>query len=292
MSAEAESEPNVTPAVPRRSATGHALVALVAIVGREAGDFARNYRRSLGDILIGIAVFVAVAAGFDEFRRALTEPYGTYVTFVDYLVPGVAGLVIMVATARSATTLVAGHGSDSVRFLMAAPLPRWFVLLARLLAIALIVTVQAAIFVVGASLLGSEVDLVGWLIALPAILLGAFTVAALFAVLATFLRPARSLATLLLYVIVPVFFVSTALYPLWRLGDSGAEWLEAIASANPFTHVTELIRYASEGQFAATSFLVVAGVGIAAFALGVIGIDPKRRFLTWRRTGGWASQPD
>ena len=45
------------------------------------------------------------------------------------------------------------------------------------------------------------------------------------------------------FVIFPMFFASSALYPLWRLRESSV-LLHDIAAANPFTHAVELIRFA------------------------------------------------
>jgi ABC-2 type transport system permease protein len=44
-------------------------------------------------------------------------------------------------------------------------------------------------------------------------------------------------------------FISPALYPLWKLEESGAWWLLQLAQFNPFTHVVEALRFAMQGQF-------------------------------------------
>ena len=51
------------------------------------------------------------------------------------------------------------------------------------------------------------------------------------------------------FVIFPMFFVSSALYPLWKVQESGAEVVYQVARVNPFTHAVELIRFALYGQF-------------------------------------------
>ena len=49
------------------------------------------------------------------------------------------------------------------------------------------------------------------------------------------------------FVIFPMFFASSALYPLWRVRE-GSPLLYYVCQFNPFTHAVELIRFALYGQ--------------------------------------------
>jgi ABC-2 type transport system permease protein len=81
------------------------------------------------------------------------------------------------------------------------------------------------------------------------------------------------------FVIFPMFFFSTALYPLWKLEQSGSSVLYYVAQVNPFTHVVELIRFALYGQFEPVSAAVVTGATALFFALAVIGYNPQRGMI-------------
>jgi ABC-2 type transport system permease protein len=86
------------------------------------------------------------------------------------------------------------------------------------------------------------------------------------------------------FVIFPMFFISPALYPLWKLEESGAEWLHLLARVNPFSHAVELVRFALYGQLELTSLAVVGGSLLGFFFLAAWGYDPQRGLM--RRTGG------
>jgi ABC-2 type transport system permease protein len=88
------------------------------------------------------------------------------------------------------------------------------------------------------------------------------------------------------FVIFPMFFMSSALYPLWKLRESGAEILYLIASLNPFTHVVELVRFAAYGQRNDTSLMVVIVCTIVAFLVAVLGYDPQRGFIRRAKPAG------
>jgi len=277
-------------AIARRSAVPRLLAAFGAVFWRDAGELGRHLGVVAGNLVVPVVVLLVASAGFSgSFGRALGEPYDTYVTFADYLVPGLAGLVVLFAVTRSALALVGEPGEASMRVLTATPLPRWFVMFGRLASAALLATIQAALFIAIAPVAGVDFDFVGWLLALPALLFSALMAAAVIAGLLVFVRGLRSFAAMVLFVVLPAFFVSSALYPLWKFTDYGADYLKVIATANPFTHAVELIRFASERQLDLVALGVVVGVGIVAFAAAMAGGDPARGRMIWGRRRRWAA---
>jgi ABC-2 type transport system permease protein len=101
--------------------------------------------------------------------------------------------------------------------------------------------------------------------------------------LSVYVRQLENFAGTMNFVIFPMFFMSPALYPLWKLQESGAELVYQIARFNPFTHAVELIRFAMYGQFNATAATVVLGWLAACYLLAVWGYDPQRGLIGARR---------
>jgi ABC-2 type transport system permease protein len=87
------------------------------------------------------------------------------------------------------------------------------------------------------------------------------------------------------FVIFPMFFFSSALYPLWKLREGGSQIVYLIAQANPFTHAVEMVRYALYGMFDPISALVVVGATLVFFLLAAYGYDPQRGLLRRTRPG-------
>jgi len=109
---------------------------------------------------------------------------------------------------------------------------------------------------------------------LPALVLSGFMLGALGLLLSVHIRQLENFAGTMNFVIFPMFFLSSALYPIQRMQDSGADAIYWIALVNPFTLAVELIRFAAYGQLNAVALAVVAGVGGAAFLLAVRGYNP------------------
>jgi ABC-2 type transport system permease protein len=83
-----------------------------------------------------------------------------------------------------------------------------------------------------------------------------------------------------------MYFMSTALYPLWKLEESGANWVYQIARFNPFTHAVEWMRFAIYGKDAGLSPWIVLGTFAVCFGLACWGYDPQRGFGQLAKRGG------
>jgi ABC-2 type transport system permease protein len=81
---------------------------------------------------------------------------------------------------------------------------------------------QAYVFLLIAAVLGVEVPLAGWLRVLPVLLLAGMMLGALGLLLSVHVKQLENFAGTMNFVIFPMFFLSSALYPLWKLEESGA----------------------------------------------------------------------
>jgi len=77
------------------------------------------------------------------------------------------------------------------------------------------------------------------------------------------------------FVMFPMFFFSSALYPLWKLQQSGSQWVYFVAIINPFTYAVELIRFALYGELEPLSAAVICGSTVLFFLMAVFGYNPQ-----------------
>ncbi len=118
---------------------------------------------------------------------------------------------------------------------------------------------------------------------LPALILSGMMLGALGLLLSSTIRQLENFAGVMNFVIFPMFFASSALYPLWRVQEANL-WLWYVSEINPFTHAVELIRFALYGEVAWTALAIVAGCLMLFMALAVLGYDPARGMIG--RRGG------
>jgi ABC-2 type transport system permease protein len=275
---------------------GHATQALWAIVARELMKFSRQTGRLVSALVRPLLWLAVFAAGFrNVFGMAIAEPYDTYIAYDVYIAPGLIGMVLLFNGMQSSLAMVYDREMGLMRLLLTAPLPRWWILFAKLCATAVLSLAQALAFVVVAWLIGTELPLLGtgsdvsaW--HLPHVLLAAVSAAlmlgALGLLLSVYVKQLENFAGTMNFVIFPMYFMSTALYPLWKLEESGAGWVYQIARFNPFTHAVEWLRYALYGKDPGVSpWIVLATLAICFFA-ACWGYDPQRGFGALTKRGG------
>lgn len=250
--------------------------ALVAITQRETIKFWHQRGRLLSAVVRPALWLLVFAAGFQNiFGVSIIPPYETYIEYQVYVVPGLLGMVLLFNGMQSSLALVYDREMGLMRLLLTAPVPRWYLLFSKLMAGTILSLLQAYAFLLLCLAFQIDLPLMGWLYALPAMLLSGMMLGALGLLLSVSIRQLENFAGTMNFVIFPVFFISTALYPLWKLQESGAEIVYQLARFNPFTHAVELIRFAFYGQFNGVSLLVVLGSLLVFFALAVWGYNPQ-----------------
>lgn len=279
----------------------HAIRALRAVVMREIVKFIHQYGR-LASALVRPGLWLVVfAAGFQKVLGvSIVPPYETYVEYQEYMVPGLIGMVILFNGMQSSLSLVYDREIGVMRLLLTTPLPRWYLLFCKLLAGTILSIIQAYAFLIVAALVGVEVPWSGWLYMLPMMFFTGMMLGAIGLLLSVYIKQLENFAGAMNFVIFPMYFLSTALYPLWKLREAGAESLYWVAQFNPFTYGVEVIRFAAYGKMAGLldsiaaggesrntheglGLLVVVLVSVIAFLIAVTGYDPQRGFIRRRQ---------
>jgi ABC-2 type transport system permease protein len=116
-----------------------------------------------------------------------------------------------------------------------------------------------------------------WL--LPALILSGLMLGALGLLLSSFIKQLENFAGVMNFVIFPLFFMSTALYPLWKIKESSA-LLHTLAHYNPFSQAVELIRFALYGQFNQSAFLYTLAAFVIFMTAAIIGYNPSKGMMT------------
>jgi len=261
----------------------HLARAMRAVVGREVNKFLRQPSRLASALVRPLLWFVVFSAGFHNvFGVAIVPPYETYVEYQVYMVPGLLAMVALFNGMQSSLSMVYDREMGVMRLLLTAPLPRGWLLAFKLLGGTFLSLLQMAVFLLVALAFGVEFQwrhVPGLLVAMAA---GALLLAALGLMLSVYIKQLENFAGTMNLVIFPMFFISPALYPLWKLDESGAWWLLILAQWNPFTHVVESIRFAMYGQFNGLSWAVVLGGCVVFFGLAWWGYDPQRGWIKQR----------
>lgn len=260
----------------------HYLRAFLGIAGRELLRFVHQRERFLSALVRPLVWLIVFAAGFRAaLGLSITPPYQTYITYEIYIVPGLVGMIQLFNGMQSSLAMVYDQEMGSMRVLLTTPLPRWYLLLSKLAAGVGVSMLQVYAFLAVAMLFGIDVPPTGLLLILPALLLTGLMLGAVGMVMASLIRQLENFAGVMNFVIFPMFFLSTALYPVWKMRESSV-WLARICEWNPFSQAVELIRFALYGELNLLALALVTALGLLFFLAAVWSFDPARRFRAGR----------
>jgi len=260
-------------------------ICLKGIVWREALRFLHQRERFVSALVRPLVWLFIFAAGFRSVLGvSIIPPYDTYVLYDVYITPGLMAMIQLFNGMQSSLSMVYDREMGNMRTLLVSPLPRWYVLTSKLAAGVAVSILQVYAYLVVAFLWGIEPESpLGYLTVLPALILSGLMLGALGMLLSSAIKQLESFAGVMNFVIFPMFFASSALYPLWRVQE-GSPWLAFACELNPFTHAVELIRFAFYQQVSWLSLAVVFGCTVLFLGGAIIAYDPSRGMLV--RRGG------
>ncbi len=249
------------------------------IVVREWLRFVLQRTRFLSALVRPLLWLLVFAAGFRAaLGIAIIAPYDTYIPYEVYIVPGLACMILLFNGMQGSLSMVYDREMGSMRVLLTSPLPRAFLLASKLLATSLISLLQVYAFLAIAWLYGIQPPAMGLLLAFPALLLVALMLSALGLLLSNAIRQLENFAGVMNFVIFPMFFLSSALYPLWKMLEA-SPWLYWLCAVSPFTHGVELVRYALYERFNLLAMVVCAGLTLVFALLAVWTFNPQHAAL-------------
>lgn len=255
------------------------MSAMWAIIWREFLRFLHQRERFVAALVRPLVWLLIFGAGFRAaLGLAIYPPYDTYIRYETYIVPGLCGIILLFNGMQSALSIVYDREMGSMKLLLVAPISRTWMLLSKLVASAFVGTLQCWVFLLIAYFFDIRLEWSGYMLAIPAIFLTGLMLGALGLAISTLITRLQNFAGVMNFVIFPMFFASTALYPLWRIQEN-APWLAKVVEFNPFTHGVELIRFTLYGKLDWVNLVVVVGCLGVFFGLAVWGYQSRRGAL-------------
>ena len=261
-------------------------ICLKGIVWREALRFLHQRERFVAALVRPLVWLFIFAAGFRQVLGvSIIPPYEVYVLYEEYITPGLMVMIQLFNGMQSSLSMVYDREMGNMRTLLVSPLPRWYLLSAKLLAGTAVSVLQVYAYLLIAWFWGIEPPRIGYLTVLPALILSGLMLGALGMLISSLVKQLENFAGVMNFVIFPMFFASSALYPLWRVRES-SPLLYYVCELNPFTHGVELVRFALYAQVNWVSLAVVCGCTFGFMFAAILAYDPARGLLARRGAPG------
>lgn len=202
---------------------------------RQLKRYSRSKSRIVGSLAQPLLFLFALGYGFGAVYQKAGE--GSY---IDFLTPGIVGMSIIFTSIFSGMEIIWDRQFGFLKEMMVAPMSRFEIMFGRTLGGATVATLQGAIVLAIAILFGGFVPY-SWPAVFPAIL-AMFLVAVLFCAMGTMvaslLNDMQGFQLIMNFLIMPLFFLSGALFPLQGIPKA----ISAIAAMNPLSYGIDAFR--------------------------------------------------
>ena len=260
------------------------ITCFTGIVWREVLRYLHQRERFLSALVRPLVWLLIFAAGFRQtLGVSIIPPYETYVLYEVFITPGLMGMIQLFNAMQSSLTMVYDRETGAMRTLLVSPFPRSFLLLSKLVGGVAVSLLQVYAYLLVAYFWEIEPPIYGYFTVLPALILSGLMLGSMALFLSSVIRQLENFAGVMNFVIFPMFFASSALYPLWRVKESSVVLYE-ICRFNPFTHAVELIRFALYGQVDWSSLAFVIACTMVFLGGAIYAYNPSKGLIA--RRGG------
>jgi ABC-2 type transport system permease protein len=162
------------------------------------------------------------------------------VDFETFIYPGVLAMSVLFTAIFSAASIVWDREFGFLREMLVAPVRRWAIVVGKCLGGATVATFQGIIFLALAGVAHVPYNPVLLLTMVGELLLLAFTLTAFGVMMAARIKQIQAFMALTQLLVLPLFFLSGALYPLNGL----PAWLTVLTRIDPLTYIVDPMRHA------------------------------------------------
>ena len=242
-------------AVPERSLR-HDLRAVSIVWRRELIRFRTDRLRAITSLVQPVLFLFVLGTGLSRLAgRGL--PVG--VDFRTFIYPGVLAMSVLFTAIFSAASIVWDREFGFLREMLVAPVRRWSIVVGKTLGGATVATFQGIIFLALAGVAHVPYNPVLLLTLVAELLLLSFTLTAFGVMMAARIKQIQAFMALTQLFVLPLFFLSGALYPLTGL----PAWLTVLTRIDPLTYIVDPMRAA------VFSHLSVSPLAVHALSPGV-----------------------
>lgn len=223
-------------AVPERGLR-HDLRAVSIVWRRELIRFRTDRLRAITALIQPVLFLFVLGTGLSTLAGA-GMPSG--VSFKTFIYPGVLAMSVLFTAIFSAASIVWDREFGFLREILVAPVSRASIVIGKCLGGATIATFQGIIFLLLAGFADVPYNPVLIVTLIGELLLLSFTLTAFGVMMAARIKQFQAFMALTQMLVLPLFFLSGALYPLTGL----PAWLSVLTRIDPLTYIVGPMRHA------------------------------------------------
>lgn len=201
---------------------------------RQIKRYLRSKSRILGSLAQPLLFLLAMGYGFGSVFQKAGE--GSYINF---LAPGIIGMSIIFTSIFTGIEIIWDRQFGFLKEMMVAPMSRLNIMIGRTVGGATVATIQGIIVLILAIVFGFHpYSITGVFLTIPIMFLVALLFTALGTMIASLLDDMQGFQLIMNFLVMPLFFLSGALFPLEGLPKA----LSIIAKLDPLSYGVDAFR--------------------------------------------------
>jgi ABC-2 type transport system permease protein len=210
------------------------LNAVYVIVARELKKFFREKSRLFSAVARPLLWLFIVGAGISRIVSS-----DTGVPYTQFIFPGIIGMTILFSSIFSSISIIWDKEFGFMKEILVAPVSRFSIVVGKALSGTVVSTIQAVIILALFPVLGFQLSIFQIISLVGICLIVSFCISSFGIVLATFYDSYESFSVIMNFIVMPMFFLSGAMYPVKLL----PEILRFIAKINPLTYGIDALKH-------------------------------------------------
>lgn len=189
------------------------------------------FRPLLWLVVIGFGVGSAVRTG------------GSGPTYSQFILPGIVGMSILFTSVFFGMSIIWDRQFGFLKVILVAPVPRYLVVVAKMLSGSIISTFQGAIVLLAAPLLHLHISVWQTVVAVLIMFVSSMALTSVGIFIASRMESFEGFNLIMNFILMPMFFFSGALFPVEKV-PGFLRWLVLV---NPVTYSVDLLRMSMVG---------------------------------------------
>lgn len=210
------------------------LNAIYVIVAREFIKFVRERGRLISTLARPLLWLFLVGGGMS---RMVSPDMG--MPYMQFIFPGIIGMTILFSSIFSSISIIWDKEFGFMKEMLVAPVSRFSIVIGKALSGTMVSTFQALIIVLLFPVIGLKLGINQILLILCISAMLSFCLASLGILIATFYENLESFSVIMNFIIMPMFFLSGAMYPVKLLPNI----LSFFTKINPLTYGIDALKY-------------------------------------------------
>lgn len=201
-----------------------------------ARDIIRSFRQKSHLLTSVVRPVIWLFLLGNGLRGSFQAPEGF--NYIQYIFPGMLAMNILFASIMSGTSIIWDREFGFLKEVMVAPVSRLSIVFGKTLSGSITAAIEGTIVLILFPLVGLKLSVGQILLTLAAMFLVALAMTSIGILIAAKMTSIEGFGTINNFIIMPMFFLSGAMYPIERV----PEWLRPVIMVNPMTYSVDLLR--------------------------------------------------